>query len=71
MYSIRFAITVATSPNKSSNETMSSMSMISENGADWRDITLENKTVCLKVYTLADDSKIITKDISVDYIGGS
>ena len=25
----------------------------------------------LKVYTLADDSKIITKDISVDYIGGS
>ena len=47
------------------------MSMISENGADWRDITLENKTVCLKVYTLADDSKIITKDISVDYIGGS
>ena len=47
------------------------MSMISENGADWRDITLENKTVCLKVYTLADDSKIITKDISVDYLGGS
>ncbi len=35
------------------------------------DITLENKTVCLKVYTLADDSKIITKDISVDYLGGS
>ena len=50
---------------------LSRMSMISENGADWRDITLENKTVCLKVYTLADDSKIITKDISVDYIGGS
>ena len=51
---------------------MSSMSMVSENGTSWRDITLDNKTVCLKVYTVKDDTKIINnKDISVDYLGGS
>ncbi len=33
------------------------MSMISKDGNTWRDITLENRTVCLKVYTLADDGK--------------
>ncbi len=33
------------------------MSMVSEDGIFWRDITLEDKTVCLKVYTLADDKK--------------
>ena len=48
------------------------MSMVSENGTSWRDITLDNKTVCLKVYTVKDDTKIINnKDISVDYLGGS
>lgn len=32
---------------------------------------LENITVCLKVYTVADDCKIINnKDVSVDYTGG-
>lgn len=31
--------------------------MISKDGNTWRDITLENRTVCLKVYTLADDGK--------------
>ena len=31
------------------------MSMISKDGSTWRDITLENITVCLKVYTLADN----------------
>lgn len=46
--------------------------MVSENGTSWRDITLDNKTVCLKVYTVKDDTKIINnKDISVDYLGGS
>lgn len=51
---------------------MSSMSMVSENGTNWRDITLDNKTVCLKVYTVKDDTKIINnKDISIDYLGGS
>lgn len=48
------------------------MSMVSENGTSWRDITLDNKTVCLKVYTVKDDTKIINnKDISIDYLGGS
>ena len=47
------------------------MSFVSADGTTWKDITLENKTVCLKVYTVADDSKIINnKDISVDYDGG-
>ena len=47
------------------------MSFVSADGTTWKDITLENKTVCLKVYTVADDSKIINNnDISVDYDGG-
>ena len=47
------------------------MSFVSVDGSTWDDITLENRTVCLKVYTVADDSKIINnKDISVDYDGG-
>ena len=33
------------------------MSMISKDGTTWSDITLEKKTVCLKVYTLADEKK--------------
>ena len=47
------------------------MSFVSADGSTWKDITLENRTVCLKVYTVADDSKITAnKDISVDYNGG-
>ena len=50
---------------------VSGMSMVSADGSSWRDITLENKTVCLKIYTVKDDSKIINnKDIKVDYAGG-
>ena len=36
---------------------MPGMSMISADGETWSDITLENKTVCLKAYTVADDGK--------------
>ena len=48
------------------------MSMISADGSGWQDITLQNRTVCLKVYTVADDAKITgNEDIAVDYDGGS
>ena len=51
---------------------VSGMSFVSKDGKSWSDITLENKTVCLKVYTVKDDTKIINnKDIAVDYAGGS
>ena len=51
---------------------MQGMSFVSANGQYWSDITLENRTVCLKVYTVADDTKIVdNKDISVDYTGES
>ena len=33
------------------------VSMVSTDGESWSDITLENRTVCLKVYTLAGDVK--------------
>ena len=47
------------------------MSFVSEDGISWKDTSLENRTVCLKVYTVADDCKIINnKDVSVDYNGG-
>ena len=47
-------------------------SYVSADGKTWTDYATLNKTVCLKVYTVADDSKIINnKDISVDYDGGS
>lgn len=50
---------------------IANMSFISKDGKSWEDITLENRTVCLKAYTVKDDSKIIdNKDISVDYAGG-
>ena len=32
---------------------MSGMSFVNDDGQSWKDITLDNKTVCLKVYTLA------------------
>ena len=31
---------------------MPGMSFVSNDGQSWKDITLDNKTVCLKVYTL-------------------
>ena len=47
-------------------------SLVSNNGNSWTDFASLNKTVCLKVYTVADDSKIINnKNIAVDYAGGS
>ncbi len=52
----------------SRNHYIHGMSFVSADGNVWRDITLENKTVCLKVYTVADDSRIIdNKDLSVNY----
>ena len=51
---------------------MPEMSFVSVDGNSWKDITLENRTVCLKVYTVRDDTKIIdNKNIAVDYSGGS
>ena len=51
---------------------LSEMSYVSADGSSWSDITLQNKTVCLKVYTVKDDTKIIdNNDISVDYGSGS
>ena len=47
------------------------MSYVSADGKTWTDYATLNKTVCLKVYTLEDDSKIINnKNIAVDYSGG-
>ena len=46
------------------------ISFIYENGS-WVDLYYKNKVACLKVYTVADDTKIVNnKDISVDYDGG-
>ena len=51
---------------------LSGMSFVGTDGKSWKDITLENKTVCLKVYTVKDDTKMINnKNIAVDYNGGS
>ncbi len=50
---------------------MPGMSMISADGKSWKDITLENKTVCLKVYTVRDNSKITSKDLTMKYNDGS
>ena len=36
---------------------MRGMSFVSNDGKSWEDITLEDRTVCLKVYTLMDDIK--------------
>ncbi|WP_458404218.1 lectin like domain-containing protein, partial [Methanobrevibacter sp.] len=48
------------------------MTFVSSDGKSWTDFTLLNKTVCLKVYTVADDTKITgNKNIAVDYSGGS
>ncbi|WP_406534982.1 lectin like domain-containing protein [Methanobrevibacter sp.] len=48
------------------------MSMVSADGKTWSDMEPLNKTVCLKVYTVADDCKVIqNKDITVTYGDGS
>ncbi len=48
------------------------ISMASVDGKSWIDFATLNKTVCLKAYTVADDTIIINnKDVSVDYAGGS
>ncbi|WP_405268214.1 lectin like domain-containing protein [Methanobrevibacter sp.] len=50
---------------------VSGMSMVSADGKSWKDITTQNRTVCLKVYTVKDDTKVINnKNIVVDYNGG-
>ena len=47
------------------------VSMISDDGKSWVDVVDSNRTVCLKAYTVIDDSKITDNgDISVDYAGG-
>ena len=48
------------------------MSMISADGSNWGDITIQNRTVCLKVYTVMDNASITgNEDITVDYNSGS
>ena len=47
------------------------ISFVSFDGKTWKDAYDLGYITCLKVYTVADDSKIINnKDISVDYDGG-
>ena len=56
----------------SRNHYIHGMSFVSTDGSAWKDIALENKTVCLKVYTVRDDCVIVgNKDISIDYGSGS
>ena len=44
------------------------ISFVSYDGQDWEDCYNSNMIACLKVYTVADDSKIINnEDIAVDY----
>mgnify|MGYP003307778315 CR=1 FL=1 len=51
---------------------MKGTSLASEDNETWTDLAGLNRTVCLKVYTVADDTKIINnKNIVVDYNGGS
>lgn len=46
------------------------MSFLFKDG-NWTDLYGDGKVACLKIYTVADDTKIINnKDISVDYSGG-
>ena len=47
---------------------MNKTSLVSNDGASWTDMAPLNKTVCLKVYTVEDDTEIINnKDVTVDY----
>ena len=58
-------------PEKTRLHLLEGVSLISNDGVNWSDAIEQNNTVCLKVYTLEDDSEIINnKDISVDYGGG-
>ena len=51
---------------------MNGTSLVSKDNTNWIDFAPLNKTVCLKVYTVADDTKISgNKNIAVDYAGGS
>ena len=51
---------------------MNGTSLVSNDNSSWTDFAPLNKTVCLKVYTVADDTRIINnKNIAVDYAGGS
>ena len=51
---------------------MNGTSLASKDGNSWTDFAPLNKTVCLKVYTVADDTKITgNKNMAVDYDGGS
>ncbi len=51
---------------------MEGISLAGNGDDNWSDMAGLNKTVCLKVYTVADDSKIIeNKNITIDYDGGS
>ncbi len=46
------------------------VSKVSTDGKEWIDSSLMSLSVCLKAYTVIDDTKIINnKDISVDYAG--
>ena len=51
---------------------MNGTSFVSTDGNNWIDFAPLNKTICLKVYTVSDDTKIINNDdIAVDYDGDS
>ena len=51
---------------------LANVSFVSKDGKNWVDALDLNTTVCLKVYTVDDDSIIIdNKNITVDYNGGS
>lgn len=51
---------------------ISGVSLASSNAVNWIDLKPFNRTVCLKVYTVADDTKIINnKNVVADYAGGS
>ena len=47
------------------------MSFVSADGESWSDITLENRTVCLKVYTVEDNSQISSSDLTMNDGDGS
>ena len=42
---------------------LENMTFVSRDGASWKDLTLENKTVCLKVYTVESEGQIISEDL--------
>ena len=42
---------------------MANMTFVSSDGETWFDFTLQNKTVCLKVYTVKFENQIITEDL--------